>query len=149
MKNNMNIKKAYRLFVSYASDAVKGRTNLLIAAQCLGISVSVEKALNPKNYRALQRTKFWETLKYRVERLLKEGVINALKENGQLFVGREFFSEENKKIVTTISFDKFTVKGTDGRNCSSHNILFNFPFDMSVLPGEDLEGEDFWKESVK
>lgn len=144
----MNIKKAYRLFISNVENAKNWKENLLKAAICLDIPVSLEKAMNPKNQKTLQRTKFWVTLKFRTELRLKEGVVNALKENGQLFVGREFFSEENKKIVTAISSDKFTVKGVDGRLCSNHNILL-FPFNMNALPGEDFEGEDFWKESVK
>jgi hypothetical protein len=144
--NTMNIKTAYRLFVSNVEEIGDKKKNLLLAAQYLGISVSIEKALNPKNYKVLQRTKFWETLRYRTELLLKEGVIKALQETGQLFVGREFFLEEDKKVVSAISSDKFTVKDIDGLHCSNHNVLFYHSFDMSVLPGDDPEGESFWKE---
>jgi hypothetical protein len=147
--NTMNLKKAYRLFVSATKSAKEGKENLLFSAQCLGIPVSVEKALNPKNQKALERTKYWVALKFRVESFLKEAVIKALQESGQLFVDQEFFSEEDKVIVTAIYSDKFVVKDVSGRKCPNHNVLHYFPFDMSVLPGEDFEGESFWKERVK
>ena len=145
----MNIKKAYRFFISNSSTSKEEMKNLIMSAQNLEIIVSAKKALDPRNSRALSRTGFWTTLKYRVESILKECVIKHLQESGQLFVGREFWSDENKVVVTSIYFNKIAVKNVEGRICANHNILHHFPFDMSVLPGDDTEGENFWKEYSK
>lgn len=136
----INVKKAYSLYMDNLRGQGLGIENMLEAATCLGIIVDKKKALDPRNRKVLSRSNFWANLKYKYEMALKTAFIEAMVQSGQLYIDREFYSDEGLQVVTAISGDKFTVRDVNGRHCASHNPLL-YPFDMSVLPGDDTEGE--------
>ncbi len=145
-QDQLNLKKAYRLFVDKVDDFGQYKKNIVESALILGLPISAQTALHPANQKVFQRNRFWESLKSKIERTLKIKIIQYLRKSGGLYIDQVFLvGTEFETRVVDIRFDGFSVKESCDRRVPK-NILFYRPLTMVDLPGEDPEGEVFWNE---
>ena len=145
---NGNFKKAYRVMNQTGRSWNEDKEIFVVVARALGKEVS-DSVFDKRNQRSLFRQKFWVNLKAAIWFMIESAKLKAIENTGPI-VGREVTYMGEKGILTNFSGSVVSFQPHGGGRKVTSLSLLNFFFDAyALLPGDDIEGKDWWDARVK